>query len=201
MIPIETNGSKNEYIGEVVSASVNQGVIQLWDCRTIIPFGTLITVVHDTYRVCGIIYQVSTQTQDDAKTVFTYKKNIDALIREQPQIFSLLKTTLMFIPVVCMFASNNRQNDSFIACNVHAPVRISNAEDAEQVFQSELVCMDHVFDSGNGICNIDFLLATFLKRYIVKERPQYVDKFVTWYSSRIGRDYIRLRRFIQNVMH
>lgn len=124
-------------IGEVISSSIKSFVAEVWrqdkpdSIESLPKFGSYLRCLSpvDELEVFGIVYDITSGPQDGHHKATALKMTREELRREQPQIFSLLKTELH--AVICGY----RQNGHFFASlapqppQVHDFVWTMNAEE------------------------------------------------------------------------
>lgn len=93
------NELNNKPFSEIIESSLTSWLAQNWQWDAVTPLGSLVQVTHQQTTLYGVISQINTGTMDPVRYPFPYKKDLEELKREQPQIFEFLKTTISCIPL------------------------------------------------------------------------------------------------------
>ena len=87
--------SSPDAIGEVLSANITSVTAQIWTGKTIPSFGSFLTCkTEQSNNIFMVVYNVSQGPSDDNHYPRAFGLTREELAREQPQIFSLLATTI-----------------------------------------------------------------------------------------------------------
>ncbi|MFH1008142.1 MAG: hypothetical protein V1800_11695 [Candidatus Latescibacterota bacterium] len=78
-------------IGEVIESTTAAFVVQCWELHASPPFGSFVRTDSEP-AVFGLVSAVTTRSVEPNRRPTAYRKTGEELMREQPQIFELLKT-------------------------------------------------------------------------------------------------------------
>ena len=83
----------NKAFSEVVESSLHSWTAQSWQWDQFPAYGSLCSIEQGQFHSIGLVYQVSTGSMDPTRYPFPFQKTEQELKKEQPQIFSFLRTT------------------------------------------------------------------------------------------------------------
>ena len=190
----------NKPFSEVIESSLYHWLIQSWDWDTAPAFGSLITIDQGPVSLCGVVYQVQTGSSDPIRYPFPYKKTLDELKAEQPQIFEFLKTTFSCVPIGYF----DKGKPCYLLPEqpplIHSfGTMMSDEKTKDFLYQDGYL---HVlFAVANQIPNLDELLLALIKQqaHLGIMTHERIIRFTDTYSLLIGNDYRRLKLFLKRV--
>lgn len=209
---------KNSYFAEVIEASLQIWTAQCWRWDHRVDFATLV-VVDDPKRVTfGLVYAIETGSWQAGRTLIAYQKTEEELLREQPQIFELLRTNfrcltlgykeLTSLPissnVVGVVSRDEAQEPIFYQYapqppKIHSFVRLATDAEIAQFFADNRY-ISALF-AGDQYYNLEELLLGLIQFRIKKclfDLDQW-DKFIDSFALLTGNDYRRLKVFLHRL--
>lgn len=189
---------------EVIESSIIEWRAQSWQWNIIPKFGSLVTIKSADKTIFGIVYNIQTGPQDSYRTVVPFGKTEEELKREQPQIFSLLKTTFH-----CLILGYKEKDQDKILYQIspeppkiHTFVYYSSKEENKQFFSNEQY-LHILFNYSNNFFSLDELLLAILKNLTVLSilNSTILEKFIETYSILTANDYRKLKLFLQRATY
>jgi len=192
---------KYNYFGEVIESSITEFVFQTWHWKTRCPFGSVVLVENQHELIYGLVYQIKTGSDEPGRQPYIYQKSLSELEKEQPHIFSFLKTTVSAIPFGYKFQGGLIPELPQNPCLIHAFVRFPEDSEVITLLTTHYSYVQNLFALQLNLFNIDALLYSLLcyQKNIDALFEVNVAKFLSAYSSAIGNDYRRLHFFVQKV--
>ncbi len=89
----------HDTIGEVVSSTISACIAHCWNWKVVAPYGSLVYVDYQGYRLFGIVYQAQAGVDQDNHRAYAHGLELHQLEKEQPQIFHFLQTKLSILMV------------------------------------------------------------------------------------------------------
>lgn len=80
------------YVGEIIESSLTRAVAQSKTLHVAPPFGGFVKIMDTESPIYGAVYNISTSSIEPNRQTVAYGIPYKDLLKEQPQIFSLLKT-------------------------------------------------------------------------------------------------------------
>ena len=192
--------SKNLCLGEVIESSLHIWQVQTWQWDTVPAFGSLVSVQSGDREIIGVVYGIETGSSDSSRVPQTYQKTEEELRREQPQIFSLLRTK-----VACL-TLGYRQNGHIQYALAPQPPKIhafvASVDSAESVeFLGKSLFLHTLFSCESMVDNLDELLVALVRECADKQilDALMIGEFVKTFSLLSGNDYRRLKLFLTRV--
>ena len=87
------------YLGEVISGSLSNWIIQAWQWDQFPEFGSIVKLASGDLQLFGVVSDIKTGSDDGARQPFAYQKTEIELRRDQPQIFEFLRTNFTCLPI------------------------------------------------------------------------------------------------------
>lgn len=191
-----------EPIAEVIESSLVAWKAQAWQWDIFPSFGCVMEISQPDMTLLGIVSHIETGPTESNRAVYPYKKTESELLRDQPQIFSFLKTH--FTCTAIGFIEHNTINYQLPArpAKIHAFVSQASLE------ALNIVCTQHhylsiLFKTVEPTVMIDELLLAFIKELAKHTHihESFLDEFIENFYLHIGNDYRRLKLFIQRLDH
>ena len=190
----------NSPFAEIIESSLHSWIAQSWQWDAFPAFGSLVSINSGSRLLFGIVHQVQTGSIDPMHSPFPYKKSQEQLLKDHPQIFEFLKTTLTCVPIGYQ---EKGVINYLVACEppkIHAFIELPKKDYAQQFFSSSHY-LHVLFSLGNQVSCLDELLLAIL-HYIdtlglLSEKK--LHDFIETYSLLIGNDYRRLKIFLQRT--
>ncbi|MCL5436814.1 MAG: hypothetical protein M1549_02995 [Candidatus Dependentiae bacterium] len=190
---------------EVIESSLSGWTAQCWDPAQSAAVGTLVVVSVAiasvaSERLFGIVHEIVRDSSDPTRMPYAYQKTEEELQRDQPQIFSFLRTTCRCIGTGFSTADGTiSYNRAAQPPKIHAFVRVADAVEADAFFARA----DYLDLLAGALPQptLDELLLAILR----EQREQFLPQnpalltFLAHYAQLINHDYARLRRFTRRV--
>lgn len=188
----------NSHFAEVIESSLIGWIGHSWDWNTFPEFGSLLVVESDEIIRFGIVHRVQTGSSDPTRMPFPYQKTEEELLRDQPQIFTFLKTTFHCLSV------GYKESDTFLyllpptPCKMHAFIRPASQQEKALFFARPLY-LPLLFNLQQEIFNMDELLLAILKNGMQNQKM--VTDFIAMYTVLTGNDYRRTKLLLERAQH
>jgi len=191
---------KQDFFGEVVESSLQEWITQSWNWDKFPEFGSIVAVKNGGTAIFGIVYQIKTGSIDSNRQAFTYQKTEEELLREQPQIFELLKTNFS-----CLILGYE-ENDHFFSMfasgppKIHSFVRQANLKEIQNIFKTTQY-LQLIFNNSGIISNLDELLIALIKNLTslnLIDKNNF-EEFIQTFSLLTRNDYFRLKLFMHRI--
>jgi hypothetical protein len=190
----------NQYKAEIIEATITSFVAQSWVWDQFCPFGSVVTVESKKMNIFGIVYHIQTGSADSSRQPFAYQKRAEQLEKEQPQIFSFLRTTFSALPIG--YATDNRmvRNLAHSPCTIHSFVRTADQNELALLFESTDY-LHHLFALQAPVFNLDELLLAILmyQKSASLLTKTSIHQFFHTYSLLIGNEYRRIKLFSSKI--
>ncbi len=191
---------KQDFFGEVVESSLQEWVTQSWNWDKFPEFGSIVTVKNGEIAIFGIVYQIKTGSIDSNRQAFAYQKTEEELIREQPQIFELLKTNFSCLVL------GYEENDCFFSMlaskppKIHSFVRQASLKEIQNIFKTTQY-LQLIFNSAGIISNLDELLIVLIKNLTILNviDKNNFEEFIQSFALLTRNDYFRLKLFMHRI--
>lgn len=190
---------KLSFLAEVVESSLVHIKAQCWQCEIAPPFGSLVVIEEKERQIFGLVQQVYTTSDDSLRQINAYRKTEEELLRDQPQIFTFIKT---FFQVLII---GYKQNNLLVQTLSPSPVRLHNfirqaSAEEYQGFFKEHYYLNLLFNQANQIGNIDELFLALINNFKDKGIFEVViDDFIERYALLNSADYRRLKFFLERI--
>ncbi len=194
--------NNNQFIAEIIQASLSEWTGQCWKWNEIPSFGSLMITTHNSSKLFGIVHTISTGSSDPIRKPMPYQKTEEELLRDQPQIFEFLQTTF-----TCATIGYQEENKIFYHLpekpgKIHAFIAQANDEEYQHFFNSDQF-LHLLFNCASPTVNIDELLLALLKQLHAKKilNAAKFHDFVETFSTLYKNDYQRLKIFLKRINH
>ncbi len=192
----------NKPFAEIIESSLHSFLAQSWQWDSFASFGSLVTIDSGKRTLFGVVHQVQTGSMDPNRYPFVYQKTEQELQKEQPQIFSFLKTTFS-----CLILGYQEKGTIIYSISpeppkIHAFVQQASTDLSKQFFYNDTY-LHVLFGLAQHVFNLDELLLALMKQQRdlkildKKKLHQSIESF----SLLTGNDYRRLKLFFQRVQH
>jgi len=194
------NEHTSKAFSEIIESSLHCFTAQCWQWDDFPVFGQLVTIQSGTQTIFGLVHQIQTGSMDPVRYPFPYQKTEEELLKEQPQIFEFLKTTVSCITIGYQHHGKIVYLLPTKPPKIHAFVFHTDRDLSKQFF-SDLGYLHLLFGNSGQIINVDELLLALIRQHAElgimgqEKIRQFVDKF----SLLTGNDYRRLKLFLQRV--
>lgn len=194
--------NNNSPFSEVIESSLTGFTAQSWNWNETPSFGSLVVAQSTDYCIYGIVHQVQTGSSDPNRVPHPFGKTHAELMRDQPQIFQLLRTTFS-----CIVVGYEKNNHITYTLNPHpAPIHtfISHASLAQsQAFFSQPDYVHILFNLQQLVFNLDELLLATIAYQIDANilRETTISSLMDTYALLTGNEYRRTKLFLQRVQH
>ncbi|NPV26455.1 MAG: hypothetical protein HPY81_03150 [Firmicutes bacterium] len=149
-----------KHIGEVVEATTNQLVAQALKLHQPPAFGSFVKTESDYVVTFGVVYEAQTTSLEPNRRSTAYGLSEEELQREQPQIFSLLRTEFKVLTI------GFKDSDAWYGYLPPQPPRIHAF--VEECTEEEVVGITSNFNYLHTLCfsqaGSDELIAACLRR-------------------------------------
>lgn len=93
------SGNKELYFAEVVEANIFSWKAVCWRWNDLPDYGSIVVIEQDNCSYFGLVSSVETGSRDSFRVPFAYQKSFEELAKEQPQIFQLLQSSFLLVPL------------------------------------------------------------------------------------------------------
>ncbi len=187
---------------EIIESSLHTFQAQCWHWNQPPLFGSLVTVTNDSQKIFGVVYGISTGSLDPSRIPIVFQKTEAELQRDQPQIFTLLRTN--FECLILGYETEKMLRYQFAPKppKMHAFVRPATVEEYQSFFTSEQY-INVIFGATHPGINLDELLLALLQQQAAHNAldQERLKKLIQSFSLLTGNDYRRLKLFLQRVSH
>ncbi len=192
--------SNRPYFAEVIASSLQNWTAQSWAWDKMPDFATLVVVEENERKIFGVVYHIETRSWHNDRTPFPYQKTEEELLREQPQIFELLRTTF-----TCLTLGYQKSDGCIVACyaprppKIHSFIRSAYDNEVQEFFEQDH-SLPMLFAAGQHV-NLDELLLGIVQFRIQKGLfgPDHCAAFMNTFSLLTGNDYRKLKVFLQRL--
>lgn len=191
---------KKAHFAEVIESSLQLWTAQSWQWNHVADFASLVVAEEKERIVFGLIFHIETGSWHNDRTPFPYQKTEDELLKEQPQIFELLRTT--FKCLTLGYAPNGASIAYHYAPQppkIHGFVRPATAPEITAFFSNDrslpiIFAAQHLF-------NLEELLIGLIQFRIKNGlfEPSHCAEFMHTFSLLTGNDYRRLKVFTHRL--
>ncbi|MDZ4151763.1 HAS-barrel domain-containing protein [Methylicorpusculum sp.] len=185
---------------EVIESSLYGFLAQSWRWDQPPTFGSLVTVEGKKRTIFGIVQQIQTGSSDSQRQAFAYQKTHEELLREQPQIFELLKTSFSCLTLGYQEKGRITYQLAPEPPLIHSFVGPASPELARQFFAHESY-LHLLFGQAGQMGNLDELLLAIMVQHkqLGILSPERINKIMQIFSVLTANDYRRLKLFLQRV--
>lgn len=190
----------SNYFAEIIQSQITIAKAECWKWDVVPDFGSLVIIEQKGIHIIACVTGIETGSADPLRQPYAYQKTEAELMREQPQIFSFLKT---YIQLTCVgfYTAENSDIEYFLPPQppkIHAFVRCADAPLARQFFaQTSFLYLLHHANSV-GYDEILFaLINTYYSAKIISESM--IQSIVNHYTMIAGSDYKRVRFFCERL--
>lgn len=218
------NPNNKIFCAEVVGSNLSQVTIVAWQYDQPFAYGSLVAIEqtlkstphpfvvseipsgnfvsnHNGQRtIFAIISNTSIGSDDPSRKPFAYKLSKEELAYQQPQIFSVIQTTMTGIVV-------GYEQDGIIChmvapepAEIHSFVRPATNQEVQR-FVTKSTYLQLLFSANSTLNNVDELLLA-LVRYLKSQSAlsgQSLQEMVGTYSLLTGNDYRRLKLLLSRM--
>lgn len=190
----------NKPFAEVIESSLHTWTAQSWAWDQFPPYGSLCAIEQDRSQHIGLVYEVNTGSMDPTRYPFPFQKTEEELKKEQPQIFSFLRTSFSCLVLGSIEQGIIRYSTPSQPAKMHAFVSPLSQELAQRFFSSDAY-LHRLFSLSSYIMNLDDLLIALLEQRTVYNAlsTTSMKRFLQTYSLLTGNDYRRMKLFIQRA--
>jgi hypothetical protein len=185
---------------EIIESSLHSFTAQSWQWDKFAHFGSLVKVDSGTKQIFAVVHQVQTGSMDPNRTPFVYQKTEQELLKEQPQIFSFLKTTFSCLILGYQEKGNIQYTISPEPPKIHAFVSPMDTDSLKTFFYQDTY-LHTLFNAADQIYNLDELLLALFKQQKELDilNKTKLHQLIETFSILSGNDYRRLKLFLQRV--
>ncbi len=192
--------NSNKPFAEIIESSLHSFLAQSWQWDMFPSFGSLLTINAKKRTLFGVVHQVQTGSMDPMRYPFTYQKTEEELQKEQPQIFSFLKTTFSCLILGYQEKGSIMYTISPEPPKIHAFVQPASIDLSKEFFYND-TWLHVLFGLANHVFNLDELLLALIKqqqelKVLNKDK---LHQSIETFSLLTGNDYRRLKLFLQRV--
>lgn len=188
----------NSPFAEVIESSLIDWIGHSWNWDQFPDFGSLLVVESDEITRFGIVHRVQTGSSDPTRMPFPYQKTEEELLRDQPQIFTFLKTTFHCLSVGYKDANSFLYLLPPTPCKMHTFIRPASPQEKELFFAKPFY-LPLLFNLQQEIFNMDELLLAILKKGM--QNQSMIADFVAMYAILTGNDYRRTKLLLERAQH
>lgn len=190
----------NKAFAEIIESTLSSWVAQSWQWDCFPEFGALVTITGSGITHVGIVHAINTGSSDPSRAPIPYQKTEEQLLKEQPQIFSFLKTTFTVLPLGHLEKGAIRYQLPPHPPKIHAFVQSADAHLCKQFFAHQQY-LHLMFSLSTQILYIDELLLALLKQQAALGllNPERVTALIETIALLTGNDYRRLKLFLQRA--
>jgi hypothetical protein len=188
------------YFAEIIQSHLTSARAECWKWDSVPDFGSLVVIEQKDLRIIACVTSIETGSADPSRQPYAYQKTEVELLREQPQIFSFLKTYIQLTPVG-FFTEKEPAIQYFLPpqpAKIHAFVRSVDTTLAQQFFTqtSFLYLLQH----ANPI-SYDEVLFALINRFYASGclSTTTIQLLVDHYTMIAGSDYRRVRFFCERL--
>ncbi len=186
---------------EVIESSLNHVTALCWDDLALPHFGNIAQITYNNCTAYGIITQITAKITDDQRTPFAFKKSLEELHREQPQIFAFMQTTAT-VSMIWHSPSDGQGLSSRTAptpAPLHAHVKLAPLQVYQEVLTNKellFAITEHITTTTADDCLL--VLAEKAAESGALTRDQ-LHEFIEIYAQEINNDLHRAQRFLQHI--
>lgn len=185
---------------EIIDSSLTTATALCWQWDVMPEFGSLVSIDNQDGLIIGLVAGIQTGSSDPSRVPFAYKKTIEELKKEQPQIFMFLQTTLTIQLIgwvdkktskLCYrLPSKPPLIHSFVS---ELPFELATSF----LSQPDFLHLLKFFDEST----LDEALLTLLHRSYLDKKISMseVQALVTQYARHVGSDFKRFRSFCSRL--
>lgn len=198
-----TSNNHHDAFAEVIESSLTTISGLCWDEQNIPPFGSLVQVSYGAVTSYGIITNIVTASSDDSRTPFAFKQTLEALKRNQPQIFAFIQTTCSIVLTWHSKASSPYLSSLPVPypAPLHAWIQPAPLELAAQALTNPTLLEG--LTEAVDVATTDDCLVAIAAKCAAHNALSYTElvNFIEKYSQEINTDLQRARRFLQHMEH
>lgn len=190
----------NKPFGEVIESSLHYMKAQTWQWDDFPTYGSLVSLEQIPYTYIGLVYEVATGSIDPSRAPFAYQKTEQELKKEQPQIFSFLKTNFWSLILGYIHQERCYYTAPPHPAKIHQFTYHTSPTLAHQFLHRPL-WVPRLFSLSSLVNNIDELLLAVIAEQRKQKRfeKQHLHDFMHTYSLLTGNDYRRIKLFLGRV--
>lgn len=197
---MKSTQNSNSPFSEVIESSLTGFTAQSWIWNESPRFGSLVVAQEKNHTIYGLVHHVQTGSSDPNRVAYPFGKTHEELLRDQPQIFQLLKTTCSCL--VVGYEKNNHITYTLNPYPVSIHTFVSNASPAQaHTFFSKSDYVHILFNLQQLVFNVDeLLLASIIYQFeynILQEDT--ISSLIDTYVLITGNEYRRTKLFLQRV--
>lgn len=190
----------NKPFAEIVESSLHTWTAQSWAWDQFPPYGSLCVVEQQNIHYIGLVYEVSTGSMDPTRYPFPFQKTEEELKKEQPQIFSFLRTSFSCLVLGSIEKGVIRYSTPAQPAKMHAFVCPLDQETTQRFFSTDAY-LHRLFSLSSYVMNLDDLLIALLEQRHACNAlsTSSMKRFLQTYGLLTGNDYRRMKLFIQRA--
>lgn len=194
----------NKPFAEVVESSLQGFKAQSWEWNQAPQFGSLmvakVAVGSSERSIYGIVHHIETGSIDSSRSPFLYKKTIEELQAEQPQIFEFLKTSFS----ICTLGFKEHGKLQYQFAPTPPPIHafVAEVDDATyREFFSTDAFLPILFNASDQLYNLDELLLALFRVLSSKKllTAHLLQQMMETISLLNGNDYRRMKLFLHRA--
>ena len=193
--------AKTAFFAEVIESSLQLWTAQCWQWNQGVDFATLVAVQEPKRTIFGLVFHIETGSWQPGRTPFAYQKSHEELLREQPHIFELLRTSFKCLTL----GYQEGENQAIIyhyapqPPQIHAFVRPATEAETEQFFADDRYIP--LLFAAQQLYNLEELLLGLLQFRIKRGlfEPSQSTDFINTFSLLTGNDYRRFKVFLHRL--
>ena len=194
------NLNNKTFCAEVISSNLGQVTIVAWQHDQPFAYGSLVAIEQSTKIIYAVISGTMIGSDDPSRKPFAYKLSKEELAHQQPQIFSVIQTTMTGMVV------GYEQGDTIChmvapePAEIHSFVRPATSQEVQR-FVIKPTYLQLLFSANSALNNVDELLLA-LVRYLKSQSalsPSSLQDLVGTYSLLTGNDYRRLKLLLSRM--
>lgn len=190
------------HFAEVVESSLNHFVAQCWQWNELPTFASLVEVQSNTQLLLGCVTQIKTESSDPTRKPFAYQKTEEELLKEQPQLFELLKSTFTVHILGYKELTTNKvfYRTPSQPSKIHAFVKQASEEIFIEVF-SKPHFLPMFFALQNNTTNLEELLLAILCQMHQKKlvTQEFFNMFYQNFALLNSNDYKKVKMFFDRM--
>ncbi len=189
-----------QYFSEIIQSSLSKATALCWQWDVMPAFGSLLIIEQHDIQTLGIVTGLQTGSLDPSRTPFAYKKTVDELKKEQPQIFTFLRTQ---IEMQLVGSFNKKDQNIQYRLPERPPLIHAFVGDAsDQILQIFLSKPDflHLLSFFDEVIVDEVLLSLLCKASQKKlVSSSSLEAIIAQYAQFVGSDFRRLRVFCSRL--
>jgi hypothetical protein len=192
-------GENNDFFAEVIEGSLQYWIAQCWRWNQGVDFATLVAIEEKKRTIFGLVFHIETGSWQVGRTPMAYQKTEEELVREQPQIFELLRTNFKCLTVGYQEFDEIRYQYAPQPPKIHSFVRPATHNEITQFFSDDRYIS--MLFAAHQQYNLEELLLGLIRfriRYGMFQQDQ-CNQFIDSFSLLTGNDYRRLKVFLHRL--